>query len=860
MQPNASAKSQPWAPSTALRPAAPASGDDPIPVAYAGFKRITDSVGERGLLSFDDFEAWVKATIEKYTCPNHWPDVARHKDAKGKLPYFTQCTFRGTRSQANAEKASVLVFDLDSVSEADLDALLSKLRGAVRGFAYASPSDGLKPGRCVRIVLALAGESLPDTAFDLALKGLAYRLEIPNDPATERIEHAFFLGRLEGTEPRQFWHLPGKPVPAMRAAEEGRQLAEQGLIAMRESPKEKIADDAVEDVPDAPAESVARFVAYLREQSGKPWREDSTQPKNARHVHCVKGARLRLSVPQIESAMRGHYLPRHHCETSDHELRTRANNAVRFVLGEVESEQEATKSFLAKVDGGELTATPAPKAGEPFNAPQFYTALNDVVSRARDPILKPALQALAGGTPFPAEHVAELAKKLAQKMRGYRAPEMAEALRASLDVSGVTVEHFASCIQREIDALPNWSEPWAQQLDRDEKGQIKSNISNVLLVLKRHPDWIGRLAYDQLKQDVVYLDQDGRKSTWSEERTTWLRDWIIGTAHFTPSKADVTDAVIAVAKLTTSHPVQVYLNSLVWDGMPRIDWWLTSYCAAEDNEYTRAVGARFLIAAVARAYVPGCKVDTMLIMQGPQGFQKSTAFASLVPEPDWFSDTALNIEDRKDSALQLFGKWIYEIGELHGFSKADTNRVKGFLTSKSDNVRAPYATRNADFPRGCVFAGTTNEETYLTDETGNRRFWPVSVGRCAILELMRDRDQLWAEAVTRYRQGAPWWLDQNQEALAKVEQDSRLVEDAWHSKIKTWLDNLRDGLGVHVGATTTPLDYSKGVTSGEVLEHALGVPVGQHDRAKATRVGAVLRALGGHAVRVGSEARRYRFV
>jgi len=294
--------------------------------------------------------------------------------------------------------------------------------------------------------------------------------------------------------------------------------------------------------------------------------------------------------------------------------------------------------------------------------------------------------------------------------------------------------------------------------------------------------------------------------------------------------------VVLVAKQSRTHPVQRYLDSLQWDGVPRIDRWLESYCSAEDSPYTRAVGAKFLISAVARAYKPGCKVDTMLVLQGRQGIRKSTTFASLVPDPAWYSDTALDLRNRKDAALQLFGKWIYEVGELHGFSKEDANRVKGFMSSGSDNVRAPYASRNEDFPRACVLGGTTNEDTYLTDETGNRRFWPVNVDVCSVENLARDRDLLWAEAAERYRAGEPWWLDAQHEVLARVEQESRLVEDAWYQRIESWLANPAGALG--------QFDLTRGVTTSEVMTHALSLDAARQDRSAQTRVGNALKRLG----------------
>ena len=360
-----------------------------IPVSFGYFGNIKDNVGTSNTCTFDQFEQWVAHQINRSTCANFWPDVAAHRAAKGKLPYFTVCTFRGTRCQANANDATVLVFDLDSIEESALAALLGKLHGAVRGFAYASPSDGQKPGRCVRIVLAL-DEALPDLAFDLALKGFAYHMKIPNDDKTERIEHAFFLGRPEGTPERQFWTLPGRALPAMSVAEEGRQLAEQGLITMREAPKHKVPDEVIEGLPDASPEAVARFVEHLQKQSGKPWREDPTQPKNARYTHCVAGARWGLNVPQIEAAMLEHYLPRHHCDTDDHVLRQNANNAVGYVLAEVEALKASGVAWEANIP----LMFDATTAGSVV-APSGHVAQSAQLSTLTQPIPRDALVRLA---------------------------------------------------------------------------------------------------------------------------------------------------------------------------------------------------------------------------------------------------------------------------------------------------------------------------------------------------------------------------------------------------------------------------------------------------------------------------------
>ena len=176
----------------------------------------------------------------------------------------------------------------------------------------------------------------------------------------------------------------------------------------------------------------------------------------------------------------------------------------------------------------------------------------------------------------------------------------------------------------------------------------------------------------------------------------------------------------------------------------------------------------------------------MLILEGPQGAKKSTALAVLAGD-GWFTDELAEIGS-KDAALQMRGVWIIEIAELDAIGRAEVSRIKAFLSRTVDRYRPPYDRYVVDVPRQCVFAGSVNPDTYLRDETGNRRFWPVRCGRIDLDALRRDRDQLWAEAVVRYREGAIWWIDDRDLiAAANVEQEARVHPDAWHALIERWL-------------------------------------------------------------------------
>ena len=285
----------------------------------------------------------------------------------------------------------------------------------------------------------------------------------------------------------------------------------------------------------------------------------------------------------------------------------------------------------------------------------------------------------------------------------------------------------------------------------------------------------------------------------------------------------------AAARSNVFHPVRDFFDALVWDGTTRLDTWLPTYLHADDTEYARAVGPRFLISAVARIYEPGCKVDHVLVLEGPQGKQKSEALRTLAIRDGWFTDRLSHVAS-KDAAQELAGVLLVEIAELDALTKASSSAIKAFLTRRCDRFRPPYGKHPISLLRQCVFAGTINPVAggYLKDPTGARRIWPVACHGVIDREaLERDRDQLWAEAVTRFKAGAKWWLETLElEALATAEQALRFKEDAWKGPISKWLGERQDA------------------SIAEVLEHALKIAPRDQTHSAEIRVATILTQLG----------------
>lgn len=326
------------------------------------------------------------------------------------------------------------------------------------------------------------------------------------------------------------------------------------------------------------------------------------------------------------------------------------------------------------------------------------------------------------------------------------------------------------------------SETWAAlSLKVKADGTVdgpESTLLNVMRVLRLDPYWKGRVKVDEFGYDLLL---DGKPISDVDEIKAAA--WLDETYRIQVAVLTVSNALQAIA--TAVHPVRVYLDSLAWDGSPRIDDWLSEYCYAPDKTIVRAYSRRWMISAVARVMSPGCKVDTTLIIQGDQGVKKSTAFEVLA-SPAWFSDTGLNLRD-KDAMQTIRGVWIYEFAELDAVRRTDQTAVKAFLSSRVDRFRPSYGRNVVRYHRQCVIVGTTNELGFLRDSTGSRRFWPVQVGDVDIEGLAAVRDQLWAEAVAAYKAGEQWWLTEDEEERRKRSEYLFVEEDAWTEAIALWL-------------------------------------------------------------------------
>lgn len=449
---------------------------------------------------------------------------------------------------------------------------------------------------------------------------------------------------------------------------------------------------------------------------------------------------------------------------------------------------------------------------------------------------------------------------------GWDAGKVRDFIRASLPFTPPSPEAQAKAatVPTDEDGRPA-PDAWRAKLVT-VKDRIQACRENVVLALDGDPsrnipgipEVAGVIAYNEFLNEVYKLRPPpwgGAAGKWEETDELELGAWLVR-EHWLPpmARATLEEAVNMVARRHAWHPVRERLERVrgTWDGAKRLPRWLAHCCGGEHEaersatraEYLKLAGTWFVMAMCARVLTPGCKFDYMLILESPrQGQGKSTT--ARVLGGDWFADTGLKLDD-KDSFQNLQGIWVYEWAELDSLSKADVRKVKNFVSSDKDRFRASYDRRARDYPRQCVFVGTTNEKHYLTDTTGNRRFWPVSVTRPVDLDWLRaNLDQMLAEALHYLAEGRRFWpTAEEQERLFDPEQGLRSVDDPLDGKIRYYLldDNQRVGIDGRNGAMIPEISLSE-------LLAAVGFSIDKQTTVIARQASAVLSRLGWERVR-----------
>ncbi len=428
---------------------------------------------------------------------------------------------------------------------------------------------------------------------------------------------------------------------------------------------------------------------------------------------------------------------------------------------------------------------------------------------------------------------------------------------ASTDIDNVR-QAFLSAARK----VEEHKKSWSGQVVVNDQGKPLALDSNLLLFFENHPAWQGVFGYNARRNKPEYLrpppiERETRVLDLTRDRTD-INRWFHVKAQLSGrlTSADLNSAILSASSRLEFDPLQQQVLGLrgTWDGVPRLETIFQRIAGTPDDDWTKTVTPLWMKSLIARILWPGCKCDTMLILEGEQGYRKSSFFRSILPDPAYFSDTLNRIHlDVESIRLLHSGPAIFEVGEVSGLRKQEVEEIKAFLSACEDNLRPLYENYRTT-PRRCIFVGTTNRDDYLRDETGGRRFWPLKVLRPIDLSIVfEERAQWFAEALHRVEKGEPWWLDEAGSALAATEQTARLEEDIWFQKIADYLSPAkRVQEKSKKPATGTEqmqemLDKKAAgdfVTVIQVAEHALNIELKHAKNTEGVRINRILRLLG----------------
>ena len=385
------------------------------------------------------------------------------------------------------------------------------------------------------------------------------------------------------------------------------------------------------------------------------------------------------------------------------------------------------------------------------------------------------------------------------------------------------------------DTSRNDPEPaWLAECQRGPSGEPRGNMANTLTALRKDPRFADMFSRDLMANETLINRPVPGPFPQIVEQPRPITDNDVSALLEQLQRAGLEklgkDTLHLALDLRGSerafHPVRDYLSALRWDGKQRLKTWLHTYLGAANTPYHEGIGSMFLIAMVARIERPGVKCDYVIILEGPQGAMKSTACRVLGGA--WYDDQLPDLRHAgKDVSQYLRNKWLVEIAEMASLDKSEASALKAFVTRSVEQYRPSYGRKEVTEPRQCVFLGSTNRSAYLRDETGGRRFWPVAVGKINIDALIRDRDQLFAEAVALYRDGVEWWPSAafEREHIAD-QQAARFEADAWESLVRDYVENR---------AKTSVL---------EIAMQALNIENAKLGKPEQRRIVAILTALG----------------
>lgn len=698
---------------------------------------------------------------------------------KGDAPGWSPATFADDERGAPVEAVSCLVFDVD----ADLPALPSD----VAWLAHTTHSHTPESPRW-RVVVLTDRPHTP-AEHDAVWSAGARLLGLPVDVATR--------------DASRFYWGPSSPTRegfAVRVGAPGRSLAIDDLA--RSMPRETRSNDHVSIQPRGQSTTLA-----LEAGASPAHVEGGGASKTLKILGFL--ARKVLDVP----------------------AETPAPPAVELPPVDLESLRARVKRMSNADTRGKLTALidykPLPQKG------------------SRNAWMHSAFSA-AGAVGFPPDERDYLCQLWANRVELHdneTVEEWARQARSSFDRAAAQREH-RDTLSSTFGKVLSVAEPedWRHRLithTKNDVTRVDANGHNLTLIFL-NDEAFRSLRWNTLTCDVE-LFEGPLASTPKGALDVAVTDWLFATPEYRirMGREEVVARLISAARMRPFDPVKKYLEGLKWDEKPRINMLLKDYCGVEygQSAHVQRISRRFLVGAVARALRPGCQMDTVLLLQGAQGAGK-TSFVRALGGP-FMAELHMDVSN-KDTLQAIAGRWFVELSELAAARKTDVESMRAFITRRVDVLRLPYGRITEEFPRRCVFVGTTNDDEPLSDAHGNRRYWPVTVGTVDVHALERDRDQLFAEAVQAFKAGERWWLDEEEQAAADHEAGLYVQVDAWVEVVRDWL--------LRIPMESRP----KQLSLQAVASKALMLDPNQLTRGAMVRLGFALKRL--DFVRIGDKA------
>lgn len=704
-----------------------------------------------------------------------------------------------TRGLVGTHAVTCAVLDLDHVTLAQLDAAARRLAG-LRCVLH-STHGHYPPHDCsVRLVIALDRPALP-AEWDVVRQVIVRVLELPADPKVKDRSRLFFF--------------PSAPAgaPVLACAQEGAPASVDRLLAMATAaPSLPVPAHCEVEPGDVPAGPVSCDLESLRDR--------------LKEVRARKGRKGDPMHGVLDRVVRGRALavPGHF--QGDSTLPKGRGSTLHQVASLVAFCLPASAPAEAAIEV--LTPCLLEMDCEPQGMRHWQDLLADSYRRA----------------------MARRVERDAERDRLNRA--LVRRMRALAGSPGAVV-HAAQQIEAagQSEAEDEALKTWRDLLLRKQDGTVRSVGENVFTILALQEDVRGTIRFNVIDKSIEVIGGPFA-GTPQEGIDVEVTDWLQRHEGLTMGHADVGHRILRVARLSDYDPLREYLLALKWDGTDRLSTWLEVYCGAQPmdaaghdaGKYLRAVSVRWPTSAVARALDPGCQVDTVLVFEGAQGAGKSR-LCRVLGGP-WALETSIELGN-KDSMQLCATSWILDLSELVSLRRSENNTLKSYFTRTIDRFRPPYAKGPVKFARRCVFVGTTNDHFYLTDVTGNRRYWPVRCGEEFDTEaLARDRDQFWAQAVHHYQQYLSaqqsgvsakanpwkWWLERDEQTVANEQTTQRMATGYFLEKIEEWW----------YGAQPERRDAR--ITTSKIAEQVLRLPPERVTPGVQTEIGMSLRRMG----------------